>query len=202
LNSSNIMNDTKLKKITIILGHPYSSSYCGSLAAAYSGAAEAAGHSVRFFKLGDLVFDPILHRGYAEGQELEPCLKDIQDAIAWASHMVFVYPNWWGSMPALLKGLFDRVLSPGFAFKYRDNSPFWDRLLAGRSAHAFVTMDTPPWYYWLVYQRAGHRQLRSNILGFCGIKPVRITSLGPIRHSSPSQRAAWLQQVVQHAKAA
>lgn len=52
-----------LKKITVTLGHPDSNSYCGSLATAYARAAEAAGHSVRFFKLGDLAFDPILHRG-------------------------------------------------------------------------------------------------------------------------------------------
>ncbi len=116
-----------LKKITVIFGHPDSNSYCGSLATAYAGTAEASGHSVRFFKLGGLAFDPILYCGYAGGQELEPCLKEVQDAIAWASHLVLVYPNWWGSMPALLKGLFDRVLSPGFAFKYRNNSPLWDR---------------------------------------------------------------------------
>ena len=61
-----------LKKITVILGHPDSNSYCGSLATAYARAAKAAGHSVRFFKLGDLAFDPILHRGYAGGQEPEP----------------------------------------------------------------------------------------------------------------------------------
>ncbi|MFZ4766853.1 MAG: NAD(P)H-dependent oxidoreductase, partial [Roseimicrobium sp.] len=174
----------------------------GSLATAYAQAAEAAGHSVRLFKLGDVAFDPILHQGYGGKQELEPGLKEIQDAIAWADHLVFVYPNWWGSMPALLKGFFDRVLSPGFAFKYRDHSPFWDRLLVGRSAHAFVTMDTPPWYYWLVYRMVGHRQLRSNILEFCGIKPVRTTSLGPVRHSSPAQREAWLQQVARYAKEA
>jgi putative NADPH-quinone reductase len=190
------------KNITVIMGHPDSSSYCGALATAYAEAAKSAGHNVRCFQLGDIAFDPTLHHGYGQRQDLEPGLKDIQAAISWAQHLVFVYPNWWGSMPALLKGLFDRVLLPGYAFKYRENSPFWDKLLVGRSAHAIVTMDTPPWYNWLVYRRPGHRQLRNNILGFCGIKPVRITSLGPVRSASPAQREKWLRQVAQAARIA
>lgn len=190
------------KNITVILGHPDSSSYCGALAATYVQAAEEAGHSVKFFKLGEVAFDATLHHGYNKRQELEPGLKEIQDAITWAKHLVFIYPNWWGSMPSLLKGLFDRVLLPGYAFRYRDNSQLWDRLLVGRSAHAIVTMDTPPWYYWLVYKMPGHNQIKKTILEFCGIKPVKITSLGPVRYASPAQREKWLQQVKQYAKTA
>ncbi len=190
------------KNITVILGHPDSNSYCGALASAYVQAAAEAGHSVKFFKLGDAQFDTTLHHGYQNRQELEPDLKEIQDSITWAKHLVFIYPIWWGAMPSLLKGFFDRVFLPGYAFKYRDNSQFWDKLLAGRSAHAIVTMDTPPWYYCLIYKMPGHHQIKKTILEFCGIKPVKITSLGPIRHASPAQREKWLQQVRRYAKTA
>lgn len=190
------------KNITVILGHPDSNSYCGALATAYVQAAEEAGHSVKFFKLGEVQFDTTLHHGYQKRQELEPDLKEIQDAITWAKHLVFIYPIWWGTMPSLLKGFFDRVFLPGYAFKYRDNSQFWDKLLVGRSAHAIVTMDTPPWYYWLIYKMPGHHQIKKTILEFCGIKPVKITSLGPVRHASAAQREKWLQQVKRHAETA
>lgn len=188
------------KNITIIQGHPETGSYCGSLASVYARSAAAAGHSVRFFHLGEVAFDPILHRGYEDRQEMEPGLKEIQKAITWAHHLVFVYPTWWGAMPAMLKGLFDRVLLPGFAFQYRENSPLWDKLLTGRSARVIVTMDTPPWYYRIVYKMPGHRLIKNNILGFCGVKPVRITSFGPIRSSSSAQREKWLGQVEKIAK--
>ena len=72
------------KNITVILGHPDSNSFCASLAAAYSQAAEEAGHHVRLFKLGEVLFDPILHHGYNARQELEPGLKEIQEAIQFA----------------------------------------------------------------------------------------------------------------------
>lgn len=188
------------KNIAVILGHPNSDSYCGALASAYVQAAEIVGHNVKFFKLGEITFDPTLHHGYNQRQELESGLKEVQDAITWANHLVFVYPIWWGSMPSLLKGLFDRVFLPGYAFKYHANSQLWDKLLVGRSAHAIVTMDTPPWYYWLVYNMPGHNQIKKTILEFCGIKPVKITSLGPVRYASPEKRKKWLLKVEQYAK--
>ncbi|EED38015.1 NAD(P)H dehydrogenase (quinone) [Stenotrophomonas sp. SKA14] len=32
-------------------------------------------------------------------------------------------------------------------YRYRRDSVWWDRLLAGRSARVITTLDTPPWYY-------------------------------------------------------
>ena len=190
------------KKIVIILGHPDSASYCGHLAATYAEAAGASGHSVRFFKLGDVTFDPILRRGYGQSQELESGLKEIQEAITWAEHMVFVFPVWWGSMPALLKGFIDRVFLPGYAFKYRANSPLTDRLLTGRSAQAIVTMDAPLWYDRWVYRSPWRYQLKRCILGFCGIKPVEFISFGTLRRAGDAQRRKWIGQIKDLAKAA
>lgn len=45
--------------------------------------------------------------------ELEEDLVKAQELIRWADHLVFVYPIWWGTMPAVLKGFFDRVFLPG-----------------------------------------------------------------------------------------
>ena len=171
------------KKITVILGHPDASSFCGAIADQYIAAARLAGHQVRLFRLGEIVFDPVLRHGYS-----------------WAEHLVFIYPIWWGSMPAILKGMFDRIFLPGYAFKYRQNSSWWDKLLSGRSAHVIATMDTPPWYFRLVYTMPGHHQIRKTILEFCGIKPVRITSFGPIRHASEVRRSRWLKQVERAAR--
>ncbi len=183
------------KRILVILGHPANKSFCGALADSYVKRAEAAGNEVRLISLGNLSFDPVLHNGYATIQELEPDLVTAQAAITWAQHIVFVYPIWWGAMPALLKGFIDRVFLPGFAFKYREGSQFWDRLLSGRSAHLLVTMDTPPWYFRWVYRMPGHNQMKRTILEFSGIKPVAVSSFGPIKGSSQQKREKWLAQV-------
>jgi putative NADPH-quinone reductase len=183
------------KNVAIIIGHPNSQSFCSALATAYKKGAEKSSADVRLIDLSKISFDPNLKFGYSTGTELEQDLKAAQDSIRWADHLVFVYPYWWGSMPAVLKGFVDRVFLPGFAFKYRENSPMWDKLLTGKSAHLIVTMDTPSWYNRLVYKNAGLNVMKRNILQFCGVKPVRITKIGPVRPSSANKRASWLAQV-------
>jgi putative NADPH-quinone reductase len=127
--------------------------------------------------------------------ELEEDVLKSQDEIRWAEHLVFVYPNWWGTMPTLLKAFIDRVFTSGFAFKYQKDSVWWDQLLKGKSARLIVTMDTPSWYYRFVYGQPGHTAMKKNILEFCGIKPVKITSVGSVKTSDLAQRQKWLKQV-------
>jgi len=185
--------EANVKKILVILGHPRKDSLCGALAAAYAGTARAAGAEVRELALADLAFDPVLHLGYRGEQAPEADLAAAQESILWADHLAFVYPTWWGGLPALLKGFIDRAFQPGFAFKYRPDSPWWDRLLAGRSARLLVTMDTPPWYYRWVYRMPGHNQMRRTILEYCGIRPVRISQFGRVKGAPATLRDKWIE---------
>lgn len=84
------------KRILVILGHPDSNSFCGAMANAYVEGASAAGSEVRMIAVGELSFDPVLHKGYNAIQELEPDLVAARESIMWAEHIVFVYPIWWG----------------------------------------------------------------------------------------------------------
>jgi len=188
------------KRILVILGHPSSGSYCAAIASAYKEGAQACGNDVRFIAVGNLFFDPVLHNGYHVIQELEPDLKEAQAHIKWAQHIVFVYPIWWGTMPALLKGFIDRIFLPGFAFNYREGSLLWDGLLTGRSAHLLVTMDAPPWFFRWVYRMPGHNQMKRAVLGFSGIKSVKITSLGPVKGATQEKRRRWLDQVREYGR--
>lgn len=180
--------------IVVINGHPDPQSFCAALTEAYSKGASGSGAEVRIIDLSHIQFEPVLKYGYRQRTELEPDLLKAQELIRWADHLVFVYPTWWGAMPAVLKGFIDRVFLPGFAFKYRDNSQLWDKLLTGKTAHLLVTMDTPAWYNRWIYRHAGHQVMKRNILHFCGIKPVRITEISPVRPSSKEQRAKWLEK--------
>jgi NAD(P)H dehydrogenase (quinone) len=145
-----------MKKILILNGHPDKESFCHELALAYKRGADQSKADCSLINLIDLKFDPILHYGYRKRTDLEPDLINIQHEILKSDHLVFVYPTWWGNYPALLKGFIDRVFLPKFAFKYRDNSLLWDKLLKGKSARLIVTMDTPKWYYSLIYKKPGH----------------------------------------------
>ncbi|MHC8316301.1 NAD(P)H-dependent oxidoreductase [Pseudomonas sp. LB3P31] len=182
------------KRILVILGHPSSNSFCAALVERYTQSALRAGHEVRQLFLGQLMFDPVLREGYQQVQPLEPDLLQAQADVLWAEQLTLVFPIWWGGIPAVLKGFFDRVFLPGFAFKYRKGKAFPDKLLRGRSAHLLVTMDTPPWYYRWFYHMPGVHQMRKTILQFCGIKPAATLTFGPILDSNTAQRERWLQQ--------
>lgn len=181
-----------LRRILILQGHPAPDSLCEGLATAYARGARESGHTVVTLRLREIDFDPVLHEGYARVQPLEAGLLAAQTAILDADHIVIIHPTWWGGMPALLKGFLDRTLVPGFAFRYREGSPWWDKLLTGRSAHVITTMDTPPWYFRLRYGDAGVRQLKRAVLEYCGVRPLKITRIGRVKDASPERIARWL----------
>ena len=184
-----------MKKTLIINGHPDRESFCFALAESYKKGADSSGADCKLVHLIDLDFNPILTFGYRKISELEPDLVKMQAEILAAEHLVLVYPNWWSTCPALLKGFIDRVFVPNFAFKYRENSPFWDKLLKGKTARLIVTMDTPKWYYWLINRSAGHNAMKIGVLEFCGIKPVKISVFTPIKSSDEAKRKKWLAEV-------
>lgn len=183
-----------VQRILVILGHSSSTSFCSALAETYLQSAKAAGHEVRILRLGELVFDPILHHAYHQAQPLEPDLLGAQSDILWATHLTFVFPIWWGGVPALLKGFIERIFLAGFAFKYRKGKAFPDKLLKGRTAHLLVTMDTPAWYYRWFYHMPGIHQMRKTTLEFCGIKPIKTVMFGPLLGSTAAQRDKWLKK--------
>ena len=184
-----------MTKILIINGHPNKESFCFALAESYKKGADLSGANCKLVHLADLNFGLNLSKGYTQITELEPDLLQMQQDILEANHLVFVYPTWWGTYPALLKGFIDRVFLPGYAFKYHKDDPFWDKLLKGKTARLIVTMDSPKWYNLLVYKNAGHNSMRKAVLEFCGIKPVKITSFGQIKTSNIIKRKQWLKEV-------
>ncbi len=181
-------------KIFIWVGHPRGTSLSQGLAEAYARGAEAAGAQIRHQQLSTMVFDPDLEEGYHARKALEPCLNTWRDNIQWATHLCWAYPVWWGGMPAKTKGVIDRAFLPGFAMRYHENDPWWDRLLAGRSADLLLTSDAPVWFDHMTYGRPAKNQAGNAILKFAGIKPVRTLQVGPVKTASKKTIARWLRQ--------
>lgn len=185
-----------MKKVLIIQGNPIANSYGSQLAEVYARGAAESGAEVRELVLSELEFDLNLSGGYKGKQPLEPDLQKAQELISWADHLVFVYPNWWGGMPALLKGFIDRVFLPGFAFKYRKNSPLPEQLLKGKTARLIVTMDSPYVYYRFYLGQPGHQMMKHSILKFCGVGSVRATNITQLRKMPEVARKQWLERVL------
>lgn len=186
-------------KIAIIQGHPDSRAghFCNALASAYADGADSAGHELRLIDVAGQPFDLLRSKEDFEGSAVPLSLKEAQEAISWAEHLVIVYPLWLGSMPAILKGFFEQAFRPGFAFGQpggeagEESGGRWKKRLKGRSARIVVTMGMPAFVYRWYFGAHGLRSLERNILKFVGIRPVRVSLIGTVEQSDSSRRA-WL----------
>ncbi len=192
----------KAKKIFILLGHPDSGPepLSRQLADAYEEAARAAGHEVRRVNLFDLSFDPILHKGYRAIQALEPDLTMVQENITWCEHFVLFHPNWWGGMPGSLKGLWDRLFLPRFAFRMHKNRLGWDALLKGRTARIVVTCGNPAILDYLAFGDFT-ASLKRSLLQFAGFR-TSVTTFGLSETSSDRKKESWKRHVAKFARKA
>lgn len=186
------------KKIYILAGHPDTESMCNNLAYAYAHGAELSGNEVRVTKLSEMKFDPILHRGYRVIQELEPDLKKFQEDVKWCEHFVIIYPSWWSTMPALVKGLFDRSWIPGFAYKFLPSGLGWRRLLKGRTARVFVTSDSHPLVARFLFGD-NTNEIQDGILWFAGFKASH-TKIGPVKKISEEKKQQWYKKFESYGK--
>ena len=178
------------KRILVLNGNPKQTSYSAELAEAYLSTSQQH-NDVRLMSLHDMDFDSNLINGYDQIQPLEADLESFQKALTWAEHVVIISPVWWGGIPAKLKGLFDRTILPGFAFKYHEGKSIPEKLLAGRTADIVLTMDTPPFFYRWFQGNPAYKQLKNTTLAFCGFKKISATYIGPVINSSEKQRAKW-----------
>ncbi|WP_298311371.1 NAD(P)H-dependent oxidoreductase [uncultured Aquimarina sp.] len=184
-----------MKNILIINGHPDKESFNFALSKSYKIGAEKSNAEIKEINIRELNFNPNLQFGYRKRTELEPDLLDAQAKLKWADHLVWIYPVWWSSVPAIMKGFLDRVLLPGFAFNKRENSLFSDTCFTGKTARVICTLDQPAWYYKWVYGNPSYNAMKKGTLKYIGIKKVRITTIGPIRLSKEDFRAKWLRKV-------
>ncbi|MEX0919246.1 MAG: NAD(P)H-dependent oxidoreductase [Parcubacteria group bacterium] len=184
----------KKKKIFILLGHPDKDSFNCTLADEYEKGAEYNGHEVRRMNLSDMQFDPILRHGYRLIQELEPDLISFQENVKWCDHLIIFYPSWWSTMPALLKGLFDRAWMPGFAYKFTSDFT-WKKLLKDKSATMVVTSDTIPLAQRIIFGDTTN-ELKRGILWFAGFGPIRVRKIGYLKHFGGTGRRERIKKKV------
>ena len=180
------------KKIFIWVGHPRENSLSHGFADAYQAAAEAEGAEVRRMNLHDMQFDMDLTYGYHSRKTLEPCLEEWRENLTWCEHTAWIYPYWWGSMPAKMKGVIDRSFLPGFAMQYHENDPWWDKLLAGRTADVIISADAPAFFDTLKYGAAGRKQVKRLVLEFSGIKVRKMKQFGTVKTASDQKIKRWI----------
>lgn len=188
------------KQIVVINGHPSKNSFNAALTEAYVSYLVKSNVQVDLIEVGLLHFDPNLKHGYEKRMELEPDLKEAWKKIQLADHLVWIFPVWWGGLPAITKGFIDRVFLPSTAFSYVENSHHIQGHLFNKTARIITTLDQPGWFYKWYYGEPSTRQLKKTTLAFCGIKKIKTAYISAVRGSSGLKREKWLRLMEKYAK--
>jgi putative NADPH-quinone reductase len=182
------------KRIAIIQGHPdpRGNRYGHALANAYATGAAEAGHTVEYVEVAKLEFPLLRTKEDWDGGAAPSAIREAQRAIGAAEHLVIFYPLWLGAMPALLKAFLEQCLRPGFAIAQSQTGTMWKKLLIGKSARIVVTMGMPALVYRWYFGAHSLKSLERNILGLCGIGPIKESLIGMIEAKDPAKRQRWL----------
>ncbi len=185
-----------MTSIAIIQGHPDSREphLCHALADAYAAGASDGGHQVHRIEIAALDFPLIRSQQQFVDTEPPPCIVETQAAISAADHLVFVYPLWLGTMPALLKAFLEQSFRYGFALDV-SASGFPGKLLKGKSARVVMTMGMPVVAYRRLFGAHSLKSFEQSILKMSGIKPVRESLFGGVDAVSEEKRQRWLSQL-------
>lgn len=197
MNSSTNDQQKRDKRIVVIQGHPDNRSkhFGHALANAYAKGAQENGHEVKTIDVAWLDFPVLQNKEDWENAIYVDSIRQAQNTISWADHVVIFYPLWLGTMPAILKAFFEQVLRPGFAIDKVKGGKSWKKKLLGKSARIVVTMGMPALVYRWYFRAHSLKSLERNILGFCGIGPIKESLIGSIENASNSRRTKWLEKM-------
>lgn len=181
-----------MKRIAIIQGHPdpAAARFCRALQSAYMRGAKEGGHVCKVVDVAQLDFTWLRSKTEHEDGTPPADIRAAQETLRWAEHVVVIFPLWLGDLPGLLKAFLEQTLRPGFAYAQAAGLP--KKLLTGKSARVIVTMGMPAFFYRFYFGAHGVKNLRRNILGFCGVAPIRDTLIGGIEGKNPAVREKWL----------
>jgi NAD(P)H dehydrogenase (quinone) len=172
----------------VIDGHPDARSLTAELARRYA----AAHGDARILAVRDLDFDPSLRFGYRERMPLEPDLAEAKAALHEATNVVVATPLWWGSVPAVLKGFFDRALLPQQEYRYTP-AGLPVGLLPATHGRLMLLADTP-WFFAPVTGLPAQTQVARNTMKLCGIGSVRTHRMLGVKTASAAKIEGWLER--------
>lgn len=180
-------------KVLTVVTHPRINSLTFAIAERFVQGLHAAGHETELLDLHRIGFDPVLreadepdwsgkHKVYSPEVEAEIERMKKHDALA------YIFPIWWYSMPAMLKGYIDRVWNNGFAYgasKLHHQQVLWLGL-AGASREHFEKRD---------YDKMMAKQLNVGMASYAGIPNSKVE----IMYDTLDEKSGYHEQLLEQA---
>ena len=193
-------------KTLIVYYHPHEGSFCSAIRDAVISGLDTGGYEWQIIDLEKDGFDPVIHekdlgifvkagRLGEEGLDgVDPLALEYMKKLRWAEHLVMIFPIWWMSTPAMVKGFIDKVIFPGIVYKM-DGGRLVSQLSSLHETTLITTMNTPADVYKERFDNSLEGSLIKGTFNQIGIHDVRWISLNMVKQVGDEKRWLWLDEI-------
>lgn len=188
-------------KVVIVFNHPYDGSFCNAVLQSVTNGLIMGNHKIDLIHLDKDNFNPVMTaadlKAFRDKKPIDPKVIDYDQRIKDADHLIFIFPVWWELMPAMTKGFIDKVIFPGLAYDYKNESntlmkPLWTNL---KGVTMITTMNTPNWLYLLLFGNAIKKAMILGTFWKIGFKNRKWISFNQVKSVSNEKRTKWLTEL-------
>ncbi|WP_420549859.1 NAD(P)H-dependent oxidoreductase [Curvivirga sp.] len=159
-------------KCLLVTIHPLTNSLCKHLSSHVADTLQSQGHEVTIEDLYEQNFQPALtadeRRSFYDDPYDSSSVLDEVERLLETELLVLVFPTWWFSFPAMLKGWFDRVWGPGIAYDHaNDLGPISPKLKNLKEVVVVTTLGSPWWVDRLIMRQPVKKVIKYGLLGAC-----------------------------------
>jgi len=183
-------------KVLVVYAHPNPESFNHAVLERFVEGLQSKNHEVEILDLYAQGFNPLLSAAdlaSLQAGETPADIKAQQDKVARAEGLAFIFPIWWSSLPAILKGWIDRVFSLGFAYAFTDEGPVG--LLKQQKALLITTSGGDQAFFdHSGIQKAIQMTIDLGIFGFSGVPKIQHEFFYNVVQIDPDTREVYLQK--------
>lgn len=199
-------NNSGFMRTLIVYNHPREGSFCSAIREAVENGLKTGNHEYKVVDLDRDGFDPVMREkdlaafvkagriGEDGLENVDPIVLRYMKKLRWAEHLVLIFPIWWMTMPAMMKGFVDKVIFPGVVYKMEDGN-LVSMLSSLKQVTVITTMNTAQDVYKDVFGNSIEGSLIKGTFNKIGIHDIRWISLNKVKQSGDEKRWLWLDEI-------
>ena len=193
-------------KTLIIYNHPHEGSFCSAVRDAVLSGLDVGGHEYKVINLDKDGFDPVMRekdlKAFVEGGRngdnwpdgVDPLVRSYVQKMKWAERIVMIFPIWWMTTPAMMKGFIDKVIFPGMVYRM-EGGKLVSLLSRLKQVVIITTMNTPSAIYESTFNNSIEGSLIKGTFNQIGIHDIRWISLNMVKQVGDEKRWLWLDEI-------
>jgi len=181
--------------VVIIIGYYKKDSFC------HNGIKQTLLKELEILGVKTLVID-LYEDGFNPSYQEENnklLIQKYQRFMSRATHIIFISPVWWARCTSMLEGFFDQVLTPGFAYNFKQLTLTYGLpipRLRSKKITTYLTHGAPRLPVVTIYLNAPKLRLLLGVFSFCfKLTNCKIRQFFSVPFCSQSKRVKYLEIV-------